>query len=313
MRGWPVRAREGRISGPVLDTPWARELAEQIRHEARRARRELVVLLPLLAAVLLVYVYRVELLGTDQPVRIAAVIALVILGWAFARALGRALGPTLFRRLDRGTAGTVSFLIRLFAVGLAVLVALRVAGLDPQALATGTAVTAVLLGLAAQQTLGNLFAGTVLLSARPFRLGDRIRLQSGSLGHDLEGTVIGLGLLYTVLRHEDRDIMVPNNIVLSSAIMPLRDPEAVSLRASLPRDVAPSDVQSLLDDEVSVSTRDRPHVRLESVDSDRVVVCVVATPESEDDGPRLADEMLAAITTVSRDGDGANGHGSSNG
>ena len=59
------------------------------------------------------------------------------------------------------------------------LVALRLAGVGPRELTIGGAFTAVILGLAAQQTLGNLFAGTVLLSARPFRVGDRVRLQGG--------------------------------------------------------------------------------------------------------------------------------------
>jgi small conductance mechanosensitive channel len=45
-----------------------------------------------------------------------------------------------------------------------------------------TAVTAIVVGLAAQQTFGNLFAGIVLLSARPFRIGERIRLQGGAAG-----------------------------------------------------------------------------------------------------------------------------------
>ena len=49
--------------------------------------------------------------------------------------------------------------------------ALRLAGLKPETLAVGGAITAVILGLAAQQTVGNLIAGTVLLSARPFRVG----------------------------------------------------------------------------------------------------------------------------------------------
>ena len=43
----------------------------------------------------------------------------------------------------------------------------------------GGAFTAVILGLAAQQTLGNLFVGMVLLSARPFRVGERVRLSAG--------------------------------------------------------------------------------------------------------------------------------------
>lgn len=54
-----------------------------------------------------------DILGVDVPIRIATVVALIILGWGFARDVGRALGPVLFRRLDPATAGTVGFLIRL--------------------------------------------------------------------------------------------------------------------------------------------------------------------------------------------------------
>ena len=39
----------------------------------------------------------------------------------------------------------------------------------------------MIIGLAAQQTLGNLIAGMVLLSARPFRVGERVRLQAGGI------------------------------------------------------------------------------------------------------------------------------------
>ncbi len=71
------------------------------------------------------------------------------------------------------------------------------AGIEAKTLALGGAFTAVILGLAAQQTLGNLFAGTVLLSARPFRVGERVRLQGGPLAGQVEGIVSSLGLLYT--------------------------------------------------------------------------------------------------------------------
>ncbi len=140
----------------------------------------------------------------------------MILGWAIARDIGRGLGPPLFRRLDPATAGTVGFLIRLLTIVLALLVALRVAGIEARTLALGGAFTAVIFGLAAQQTLGNVIAGTVLLSARPFRVGDRVRLQGGPLAGQLEGTVSSLGLLYTTFANGEDSIMVPNSVVLNS-------------------------------------------------------------------------------------------------
>lgn len=298
------RSRSPRSGGPFLDTVRARQLAGQAKERARGAQREIVVTGPLVVLVLVAYAWRVEFFGMDRPIRIAAVLALVILGWLFASALGRALGPTLFRRLDPGTAGTVGFLIRLFTIAVAVLVALRVAGLRPGTLATGGAVTAVLFGLASQQTLGNLFAGTVLLSSQPFRLGDEIRLNSGALGEVVEGRVSTLGLLYTTFTREGQSTLVPNSVILSSAIVPLRQPESVDLRAKLRPGVKPSDVQELLRD-LSTPTRSEPHIELEAIEADEVVVHIEALPVSQADGGKLADEVLGALAPVTHDGDGS--------
>jgi small conductance mechanosensitive channel len=236
-------------------------------------------------------------------VRVAAAIVLVVLGWTLARDLGRWVEPALFRRVDHGTAGTVSFLIRLTFLAVAGLAALRIAGLDPRTLAVGGAITAVVFGLAAQQTLGNLIAGVVLISARPFRIGDRVRLQGGGLAGQLEGTVASLGLLYVTFSQGEDSIMVPNNVVLTSAVVPLREPAAVDLRARLRPDVKPSEVQRLLEVGVKTPVRAEPHISLEEVDSDEVIVRIAATPASDADGPRLADEVLTAIASVTREGD----------
>lgn len=105
----------------------------------------------------------------------------VLLGWGLPRSLARAIGPALYRRLEPGTAGTLGFLVRLLTIVAALIVALRIAGLKPATLAVGGAFTAIVLGIAAQQTIGNLFAGLVLLTARPFRVGERMMLQGGAL------------------------------------------------------------------------------------------------------------------------------------
>src|SRR3954469_139283 len=233
-------------------------LARQLsRRAVKRARIQTVVLAPVLAGLYLVFVHRRALFGSegDVPVRIAVVVGLIMVGWQVSRDVGRAVGPTLFRRLDPATAGTVGFLIRLVAMLAAIIVALRVAGLRPQTLALGGAFTAVIVVLAAQQTLGNLFAGLVLLSARPFRVGDRVRLQAGGLAGSTEGVVASLGLLYTTFAQGKDSIMVPNNIVLSAAVVPLREPASVDLRARLRPDVRPSEVQELLDANVHTPVR----------------------------------------------------------
>jgi small-conductance mechanosensitive channel len=271
------------------------------RAQAQRARGGAFVIIALIALVLVVFSRRRDLFpGHGETVRIATVVSLVVLGWGLARSLGRGLAPALFRRLDPGTAGTVGFLIRLLTIVAMVIVALRIAGLDAGALAVGGAFTAVVLGLAAQQTLGNLFAGLVLLSARPFRVGERVRLAGGMVAGQLEGIVGSLGLFYTTLVSGADRILVPNATVLQLAVVPLREPERVEMRARFGAEVTPSDLQQRLTDGVNVPTRYPPDITLEELDRNEVVVRIAATPLRAADGAELAAEVLSAI----REGDG---------
>ena len=84
--------------------------------------------------------------------------------------------------------------------------------------------------------------------------------------------------------------------MLSAAVVPLREPAAVDLRARLRPDVRPSEVQALLEehDRARRSAASRT-IALEEIDADEVVVRIQATPASDADGPRLADEVLAAV------------------
>ncbi len=293
-------------------------------HVVHRARIEALVLVPLFVAIVVIYDHRAALLGThvaavtqgphrhaaydylersvDTPVTVVTVIALMILGWAIARDAGRGLGPALFRRLDPATAGTVGFLVRLATIVLALFVALRVAGIEARTLALGGAFTAVILGLAAQQTLGNLIAGTVLLSARPFRVGERVRLQGGPLGGQIEGTVSSLGLMYTTLATGDDSVLVPNSVLLNVAVMPLREPEAVNLRARLRAGMTPGDLQEILERSLQTPLRDAPRITLEELDGDEVVVRIAATPLVASQGRHLASELLAIVSRETRSG-----------
>jgi small-conductance mechanosensitive channel len=272
-------------------------LANLSRRAIKRARIETLVLLPLVAGIIAVYEARHDLFprGWDTAVRAISAVALVSLGWQLARSIGRALGPTLFRRMEPGTAGTVGFLIRLVTIFAAVVIALRVAGLSPRTLALGGAATAVVFGLAAQQTLGNVIAGTVLLNARTFRVGERVRLQGGGLAGSVEGVVSSLGLLYTTLARGADTILVPNSVVLSVAVSPLREPTGVDLRARLRPGVTPIEVEERLKAMIEIPLRGAPRITLEELDGDQVVVRISATPQDPADGSRLASEVLQTV------------------
>jgi small-conductance mechanosensitive channel len=89
----------------------------------------------------------------------------------------------------------------------------------------GGAIAGVVLGIAAQQSLGNVFAGLVLLLARPFAVGNHIRVRSGALGGEFYGTVTSITLTYVSVLTEQGLLKVPNSTLLDSAVGPWPRPE----------------------------------------------------------------------------------------
>src|SRR4051794_7845774 len=278
---------------------------------ARRSKGGALVLLALIAGVLFCFSERKTLFpGYGLEVRIATVVLLVVLGWGLARMLARGFAPALYRRLEPGTAGTIGFLVRLLTILVMTVVALRIAGLQASTLAVGGGFTAVVVGLAAQQVLGNLLAGLVLITNRPFRVGERVRLQAGVLAGQLEGVVGQLGLFYTTLVSGADRILVPNGVLIQTAVTPLREPERVEFRARFPADTSPREVQQKIEESIDVPLRYPPHIAVEELDRDDVVVRIVSTPMNPRDGGKLAEEVLAGLRA---DGADADENGDSNG
>lgn len=119
---------------------------------------------------------------------------------------------------ERAKGTPVSFLV--YAVGylFVVLGAISMTPIRPGSLLFGGALTGVILGIAAQQTIGNFFAGFVLVIVRPFSVGDRIYLK-GALG-EYEGDVTEMTLFYVHVATERGEVKLPNAAVLASAVGP---------------------------------------------------------------------------------------------
>jgi small-conductance mechanosensitive channel len=256
----------------------------------------LLLALLVIAGTLFVYYNRREIAPGYGPwIRYGTVIVLVIVGTAAIHWLVRGLSPPLYRRLDPATAGTAGFVVRLLATAAVVILALRIAGVNASTLAVGGAFTAVLLGLAAQQAMSGIFAGIVLQSTRPFRVGERVRLVGGALAGSLEGTVTSLGLFYTTLSQGADRLLVPNNVLLSLVVVPLREPDKVDVRVRFPVQANPKEIEDRLLAAITVPTRYKPSVSLEELDGDAVVFRVSATPLRPEDGSQLAEEVLEAL------------------
>jgi hypothetical protein len=134
------------------------------------------------------------------------------------------------------TAGAaLRLILTLGGLLVVIIVTIGLLGVNPTQLLAAAGITGVIFGLAAQQSLGNVFAGIVLMVARPFTVGQRIRIRSGSFGGIFDAEVRGMGLTYVDLLTDDGPLKMPNLGMLASAVGPAPAPAKRPPRVTAPQ------------------------------------------------------------------------------
>ncbi|HEY3206590.1 MAG TPA: mechanosensitive ion channel domain-containing protein [Gaiellaceae bacterium] len=137
--------------------------------------------------------------------------ALVIARIIDRRLAKRRLPPeaeTAYRVLRRSVMAAI-IAIGLFSALLAIPAVRSVAG----AVLGSAAIIGLIAGLAAQSTLSNFVAGLLIAFTQPVRIGDRVAVEGGA------GVVEEIGLMYTLVRLDDRSrLVIPNSKLASDTI-----------------------------------------------------------------------------------------------
>jgi small conductance mechanosensitive channel len=147
-------------------------------------------------------------------------IAFLVGGILAIRAMVRAANRAVEDRLGDRRATPIGLIISLVGYGLMILPTLQILGVNLSGLLLGGAITGVIVGIAAQQTLANFFAGIVLLMVRPFTVGDNLVMRSGPLGGEYEGRVTEMSFFYIDMITKAGPVKLPNAGVLAAAIGP---------------------------------------------------------------------------------------------
>lgn len=151
----------------------------------------------------------------DIAWKLLLAVLVLVLGNLIIRLIISRFGKSrLSRRMDPTA---LTFIRSFIKIGLYVILLITIVGIlgvEMASIITVLATCGAALALALQGSLSNLAGGLMLLIFRPFRTDDYIEVS------DVGGTVIELGIFYTVLRTPDnRQITIPNGSLLSSVIV----------------------------------------------------------------------------------------------
>jgi small-conductance mechanosensitive channel/CRP-like cAMP-binding protein len=140
-------------------------------------------------------------------------------------------------------------------------------------LATSGAI-AIILGLALQSTLGDVFSGLVLSFSRPYRPGDWVRFESGA-----EGRVIEMNWHATHLLTNEQDLaIVPNSMIVKARIVNLSAPSdihgmavSVALTADAPPAAGIPIIEHAMLNSRRVLAMPKPWITVKSIHADVIV------------------------------------------
>jgi small-conductance mechanosensitive channel len=161
-----------------------------------------------------------EVSTTDVVLALSGAALLLIGGVMAVRSLGSAVRETFDARMGPGRSAGVKLLVTILGYVIVILATLRAIGVDLSALLLGGALTGVVIGIAAQQSLGNFFAGIVLMVVKPFTVGEEVVLKSAPLGGEYEGVVTDVGPFYVTMTTARGHVALPNAGVLAAAVGP---------------------------------------------------------------------------------------------
>ncbi len=184
----------------------------------------------------------------------------IVLGWyttesrhPTAEGLAREFGP-LFAKVGKVFIGVVGAIM-----------ALQHFGINVASLVVSLGVGSLAVGLAAQDTLANMFAGFTLMLDRPFKVGDRVRLATGEVGD-----VLTISIRATHIRTlDDTVLVVPNSILVKERLVNLTWPDrhiTVRIEVGVPYDTDLEEARAIL----AASALASPHV-----DPDRTPAAVI--------------------------------------
>jgi small-conductance mechanosensitive channel len=204
-----------------------RQIVEKVKHKARPWRSIIALALAIATAIISRQARHdshslwTATHVTNQIVAYCTAALFAVFGSLATYSLAGQVNNLLEPRVGTAHAAVVRYAILVVGAFTTLVITLDLFDVPVTQLVLGGALTSVFVGIAAQQALGNVFAGMVLLFAHPFRVGDSIRLRAGALGGTLDGTVTEIGITYVRLDTDGSVMSIPNSQVLNAVIGPI--------------------------------------------------------------------------------------------
>jgi len=173
--------------------------------------------------------------------------------------------------IGEATAGILNFFIKTVGYITVAILFFAFVRINIESALVAGGFAGIVIGLASQDVLGNIFGGIAIVGSRPFKVGDRITLSTWQYGivapsyppkfysNDFlipgyTGKVTGISLMYTTIMTDDNiPLKIPNSILIQSSIFihSSIDSRIVRTKIEVSKEIGPDDIIPLISKKVS--------------------------------------------------------------
>ena len=206
-------------------------------------------------------------------IKITSVINAIIIGTAgilITYIIARIIKIKAGNVVGRTTAESLNLVIQFLGYTIVLIIALTALHVGVSSALFGGTVFGLVIGLALQTSLSNVFSGIFLILSRPFNIGDRVTITTWQYGliapayppkfysNDFlvpgyTGVITDMGLMYTtILTDENVLLKIPNSIMIQAAILDHNEEyRLVRTKYEISKDLDPDVVIPLLEERLS--------------------------------------------------------------
>ena len=189
-------------------------------------------------------------------------IIITIGGVALTILISRFINKKMSFLIGKQTANSLTFMVQLLGYVITAIIFFSYIGIGfSEALAAG-GFTGLILGLASQTVLSNIFGGIAILASNPFKIGDRVTITTWQYGLTIPsyppkfwsndylipgytGEIVKISLMYTTLLTDEKlYLKIPNNVMIQAAVIlhGVLDSRMVRTKYEVPKSLRPETV-----------------------------------------------------------------------
>lgn len=246
----------------------------------------------------------------------------IILGYFVIKLISDVISRNLSKAIKPKRAIAVRFGFEIISYIILLFVILSILGINPEGLLLGSAFIGLVVGLASQTVLSNLFAGILVMVAKPLEVGDRITLVNWQYSviapayspkfysedfiiPGYTGVVKDISLIYLVLESENKKIVkIPHGIFIQSLVInhSMSEDTIIHIKYNIDRKTPPDKIISRLSKKITLSgiVRKKPTIFLSEATPDYYVLEIQATVKCGTEQSAKSDILKILISETKR-------------